>query len=76
MNLECQFENAKGLHLYVPFHTPSGRALEACYGCGKERTEGKEHFECDCVPGLGPSHCHGCSEDLNREVSWEERRCG
>ena len=26
------------------------------------------HFECDCVPKLGPSHCHACSEAVGREI--------
>jgi hypothetical protein len=30
------------------------------------------HIECDCVPDLGPSHCHLCSERLGRQVSWAE----
>lgn len=33
------------------------------------------HFECDCVPDIGPSHCHGCSEFAGREVEWSERFC-
>lgn len=30
------------------------------------------HVECDCVPDLGPSHCHLCSENQQREVAWGE----
>lgn len=28
------------------------------------------HIECDCVPDLGPSHCHLCSERLDQHVEW------
>lgn len=31
-----------------------------------------EHTECDCVPHLGPSHCHTCHDALNRIVPWVE----
>lgn len=31
-----------------------------------------EHVECDCVPDLGPSHCHPCSEQAGREMPWTE----
>lgn len=34
-----------------------------------------EHFECDCVPNLGPPHCHGCSEACGEAVPWPERMC-
>ena len=30
------------------------------------------HIECDCVPSLGPSHCHLCSGRAGREVPWSE----
>lgn len=37
------------------------------------------HFRCDCVPELGPAHCHRCTE--NRSVGdqviiqWEDSPC-
>lgn len=34
------------------------------------------HFECDCVPTLGPTHCHGCSDHAGIPVEWESRDCG
>ena len=34
------------------------------------------HFKCDCVPNLGPPHCHGCSDHLGFPVEWESRECG
>ena len=30
------------------------------------------HIECDCVPHLGPPHCHLCSERAGREVQWTD----
>ena len=30
------------------------------------------HIQCDCVPDLGPSHCHLCSERAGREMPWSE----
>jgi len=30
------------------------------------------HWECDCVPNLGPSHCHGCDNEQGRPVPWDE----
>lgn len=30
------------------------------------------HFECNCVPQLGPSHCHACGEIAGRPVPWSE----
>ncbi len=30
------------------------------------------HIECDCVPDLGPSHCHLCSERRGAPVPWGE----
>lgn len=31
-----------------------------------------EHFRCDCVPWLGPAHCHPCSDIAGHEVPWSE----
>lgn len=31
-----------------------------------------EHIECNCVPELGPSHCHLCSERAGHPVPWSE----
>lgn len=31
-----------------------------------------EHVECNCVPDLGPSHCHLCGEAAGRPVSWAD----
>ena len=28
------------------------------------------HIECDCVPDLGPSHCHLCGERVGHPVQW------
>lgn len=28
------------------------------------------HMECDCVPDLGPSHCHACGENEDSVVTW------
>lgn len=30
------------------------------------------HFRCDCVPELGPEHCHVCGDDKGRPVAWSE----
>lgn len=30
------------------------------------------HGECDCVPELGPSHCHLCGEAEGHPVPWDE----
>lgn len=30
------------------------------------------HMWCNCVPDLGPPHCHFCSRELEKEVSWED----
>lgn len=30
------------------------------------------HFRCDCVPNLGPAHCHRCTDAFGREMTWEE----
>lgn len=34
-----------------------------------------EHRTCDCVPTLGPPHCHACSDAAGEPVPWSERRC-
>ena len=31
-----------------------------------------KHFRCDCVPNLGPAHCHACGDAKGTEVPWEE----
>ena len=31
-----------------------------------------EHMTCDCVPHLGPPHCHMCAILAGREVPWDE----
>lgn len=31
-----------------------------------------QHWECDCVPELGPSHCHRCSAKEGYVVPWGE----
>jgi hypothetical protein len=33
------------------------------------------HWECNCVPDLGPTHCHGCSEAEGHPVTWADRAC-
>lgn len=30
------------------------------------------HIECDCVPNLGPSRCHLCSERAGHPIEWTE----
>ena len=30
------------------------------------------HFRCNCVPELGPEHCHVCGDDEGRPVAWAE----
>lgn len=34
------------------------------------------HFRCDCVPDLGPAHCHRCSGLAGAPVEWENAPCG
>lgn len=34
------------------------------------------HVRCDCVPTLGPAHCHGCSALTGSETLWNEQLCG
>ena len=29
-----------------------------------------EHMMCNCVPNLGPEHCHLCSKEQGKEVNW------
>ena len=31
-----------------------------------------EHVECDCVPDLGPSHCHLCGDAAGKIIEWRE----
>lgn len=33
------------------------------------------HWRCDCVPDLGPAHCHRCSRIQGRAVAWEQAPC-
>ncbi len=33
------------------------------------------HWRCDCVPDLGPAHCHRCSRIAGQAVAWEEAGC-
>jgi len=33
------------------------------------------HFECDCIPYEGPSHCHRCSELEHQFVAFSTARC-
>lgn len=33
------------------------------------------HFRCDCVPDLGPAHCHRCSQLSSQKVMWDEAGC-
>jgi hypothetical protein len=30
------------------------------------------HMPCDCVPDLGPEHCHLCSAQQGCEIAWAE----
>lgn len=30
------------------------------------------HAKCDCVPDLGPAHCHLCSNEKGEPVPWPE----
>lgn len=33
------------------------------------------HFRCDCVPDLGPAHCHRCSQNAGVIVDWDSAVC-
>jgi hypothetical protein len=33
------------------------------------------HFRCDCVPDLGPAHCHRCSRGAGSPVQWDNAPC-
>lgn len=33
------------------------------------------HFRCDCVPDLGPAHCHRCSRTAATPVDWKDSVC-
>lgn len=33
------------------------------------------HYRCDCVPNLGPAHCHRCSRLSDTHVEWESAPC-
>lgn len=33
------------------------------------------HWRCDCVPDLGPAHCHRCSRIAGQAVAWDEAGC-
>lgn len=42
----------------------------------RERPDRKHaHWRCDCVPDLGPAHCHRCSGLQGRAVAWDEAPC-
>ena len=41
----------------------------------RPRTKPAAHCECDCVPAIGPPHCHGCGEDEGHPVRWDDRLC-
>lgn len=30
------------------------------------------HMRCDCVPTLGPAHCHFCSDLIGIPTEWED----
>lgn len=34
-----------------------------------------QHVRCDCVPGLGPAHCHLCGDRAGHVVPWDECTC-
>lgn len=49
------------------------RAVEAAVRADQiERLKLDAHFECNCVPELGPPHCHACGEAAGRPVPWAE----
>jgi hypothetical protein len=55
----------------------SGDRWDVCQWCfdGSERPwQAAEHGECDCVPDLGPSHCHLCGLLYNdgQPVVWSD----
>lgn len=33
------------------------------------------HFRCNCVPDLGPAHCHRCSQRNSQITTWDEAGC-
>ena len=35
-----------------------------------------EHRPCDCVPDLGPVHCHACSSITLKEEPYPGPHCG
>lgn len=35
----------------------------------------EEHRCCDCVPTLGPAHCHACGDVAGVEVPWSTASC-
>lgn len=46
-------------------------ALEALLP-GDEDVRERLHVKCDCVPDLGPAHCHLCSNEKESPVPWLE----
>ena len=34
------------------------------------------HWECDCVPDLGPTHCHACGDAAGHPVEWADSTHG
>lgn len=33
------------------------------------------HVRCDCVPDLGPAHCHRCSQASGKNTPWDDADC-
>lgn len=46
--------------------------LEASLTVPDGDVRGRLHAECDCVPDLGPAHCHLCGNEKGVPVPWPE----
>jgi len=52
---------------------PSHPCLFACpHPSHRTPTPSSVHSRCNCVPELGPEHCHVCGDDEGRPVAWAE----
>jgi hypothetical protein len=44
----------------------------AVQGEGDDDPRDVAHIECDCIPDIGPSHCHLCGRKAGHPVAWSE----
>lgn len=64
-------EDAPSIDIFCEVSAALEQASTAAAAAGTDMRE-HLHAKCDCVPNLGPAHCHLCSNQQGSPVPWHK----